>query len=32
MLVLAGPMILLYVVGIGIAWLFGTDRHKPGEA
>ena len=27
MLVLAGPMILLYVVGIGLAWLFGTTGH-----
>jgi sec-independent protein translocase protein TatC len=26
MLVLAGPMIVLYTVGIVIAWLFGTKR------
>lgn len=31
MLVLAGPMILLYVVGIGIAWLFGTQRRVPPD-
>jgi sec-independent protein translocase protein TatC len=26
MLVLAGPMIVLYCVGIGVAWMFGRDR------
>ena len=32
MLVLAGPMILLYVVGIGVAWVFGTARRVPTDA
>lgn len=31
MLVLAGPMILLYVAGIGIAWVFGTERRVPTD-
>jgi sec-independent protein translocase protein TatC len=26
MLIIAGPMIALYVVGIGIAWAFGTRK------
>jgi sec-independent protein translocase protein TatC len=26
MLVIAGPMIVLYGVGIGVAWLFGKKR------
>ena len=26
MLVIAGPMIALYVVGIGVAWIFGRER------
>lgn len=31
MLIIAGPMIALYVVGIGIAWLFGRARVEPGR-
>jgi sec-independent protein translocase protein TatC len=31
MLVLAGPMIGLYCVGIGVAWMFGRARQEdPG--
>ena len=26
MLIIAGPMLLLYVLGIGIAWMFGKRR------
>lgn len=26
MLIIAGPMIVLYAVGIGIAWIFGKRR------
>jgi sec-independent protein translocase protein TatC len=29
MLVIAGPMVVLYVVGIGVAWLFGRRRLEP---
>ena len=29
MLIIAGPMIVLYAVGIVIAWLFGRVRVKP---
>jgi sec-independent protein translocase protein TatC len=29
MLVIAGPMIALYGVGIGVAWLFGKRRQAP---
>ena len=29
MLVLAGPMIVLYCVGIGVAWMFGRARVDP---
>jgi sec-independent protein translocase protein TatC len=33
MLVIAGPMIALYVVGIGVAWVFGRRRvENPGRA
>ena len=33
MLVIAGPMIALYVVGIGVAWVFGRRRiEDPGRA
>lgn len=31
MLVIAGPMIVLYVVGIGVAWLFGRRRTVDGQ-
>jgi sec-independent protein translocase protein TatC len=26
MLVIAAPMVVLYVVGIGVAWVFGRSR------
>ena len=29
MLVIAAPMIVLYVIGIGVAWLFGRRRSEP---
>jgi sec-independent protein translocase protein TatC len=29
MLVIAAPMIVLYVIGIGVAWLFGRRREEP---
>jgi sec-independent protein translocase protein TatC len=32
MLVIAAPMIVLYVAGIGVAWLFGRRRVVPLEA
>jgi sec-independent protein translocase protein TatC len=33
MLVLAGPMIVLYCVGIGVAWMFGRARQEdPGTS
>ena len=33
MLVLAGPMIVLYCVGIGVAWMFGRARQEdPGAS
>jgi len=32
MLVIAGPMLLLYVVGIGVAWAFGKRRAPEVEA
>jgi sec-independent protein translocase protein TatC len=32
MLMIAGPMMALYVVGIGVAWLFGRRRVEPGES
>jgi Sec-independent protein secretion pathway component TatC len=32
MLVIAAPMIVLYVVGIGVAWLFGRRRRIPQDA
>ncbi|MGH9319036.1 MAG: twin-arginine translocase subunit TatC [Vicinamibacteria bacterium] len=28
---LAAPMLLLYVFSIGVAWLVGRDRQKPGD-
>jgi len=28
---LAGPMVLLYLLGVGVAWLFG-DRKRRSEA
>jgi sec-independent protein translocase protein TatC len=31
MLVIAGPMVALYVLGIGIAWLFGRPRVDAGR-
>jgi sec-independent protein translocase protein TatC len=30
MLVFAGPMIVLYIVGVGITWLFGKARSEEG--
>jgi len=32
MLIIAGPMIVLYIVGIGIAWVFGKARSSPDES
>lgn len=32
MLVIAAPMVVLYVVGIGVAWLFGRRRSEPSAA
>ena len=31
MLIIAAPMVALYVVGIGIAWVFGRRRVDPDE-
>lgn len=31
MLVVAGPMLALYVAGIGVAWLFGRKRVEPED-
>jgi sec-independent protein translocase protein TatC len=31
MLVIAAPMVLLYVVGIGVAWVFGRRRQETGS-
>lgn len=31
MLIIAGPMIVLYIVGIGIAWVFGKARSSPDD-
>jgi sec-independent protein translocase protein TatC len=28
---MAGPMIALYILSIGLAWAFGKRRHKTGE-
>jgi sec-independent protein translocase protein TatC len=32
MLVIAAPMVALYVVGVGVAWLFGRRRLVPPKA
>lgn len=31
MLIIAGPMLALYCVGIAVAWIFGKRRDKPGD-
>jgi sec-independent protein translocase protein TatC len=28
---MAGPMVALYIISIGLAWIFGKRRRHPGE-